>query len=98
MAIFRKGTKAVTTAVDVVSDTVEDVASVETPLHSLPSVTAEHPASIGDDINLPLLVKEMGGRKKLKLSNRRKEILQELEKIDKELIQLDILLEAAHKI
>lgn len=96
--LFNRGWRAVTLTTDIVADTVEDAATVDTPLHSLPSVTAEHPASLGDDINLPLLVKELGGRKKLKLSNRRKEILQELEKIDKELIQLDILLEAANKI
>lgn len=98
MKIFRKGGQAVTTAVDVLTDTVEEVATADTPLHSLPNVPAEHTASIGEDINLPLLVKELGGRKKLTLERRRKEITAELEKIDKELTQLHVLLEAANSL
>ena len=87
-----------TLTTDIVTDTVEDVARIDSPLSHIPSVTAEYPASIGDDINLPLLVRELGGRKKMKLTKRREAILKELEGIVKELEQLDVLLEAANSL
>lgn len=98
MSLFNKGSKAVTTAVDVVTDTVDEMTTMDLPLVTLPDATGEHPASIGDDVNLPLLVRELGGRKKLKLARRREQILKELDTIDKELMQLDVLLDAANSL
>jgi hypothetical protein len=100
MALFKKGGKVIGTAVDIVTDTATDGLSpaTDTPLPSLPNVTGEYPASLTDDINLPLLIREMGSRKKLKLSQRRTELLKELEKIDKEMVQLDVLLDAANSL
>lgn len=98
MSLFNKGSKAVTDAVDIVTDTVDEMTTMDMPLVTLPDSTGEHPASIGDDVNLPLLVRELGGRKKLKLSRRREQILKELDTIDKELMQLDVLLDAANSL
>ncbi len=99
MALFRKGGKVIGTAVDIVTDTATDSFSpAEMPLPSLPNVTDEHPASLTDDINLPLLIREMGSRKQAKLHQRQKEILLELEKIEKEMAQLDVLLNAANSL
>jgi hypothetical protein len=78
--------------------TVNEVVDQDTPVDHIPHVTGEHPGSIGDDVNLPLLVRELGGRKKLKLSKRRQQLLKELDTIDKELMQLDVLLDAAEKL
>ncbi len=77
---------------------VDEIVDPEIPLLHLPDTTGEHPASIGDDVNLPLLVRELGSRKKLKISRRREELLKELQTIDKELLQLDVLLDAANSI
>ena len=81
-----------------VSMTVNEVVDPHSPVDHLPNVTGEHLGSIGDDINLPLLVRDVGTRKKKKLGTRRTEILKELDKIDKELMQLDILLDAVEKL
>ncbi len=81
-----------------VSNVVDEVVDPEAPVDNLPNVTGEHPGSIGDDINLPLLVKEVGTRKKIRIVARRQEILKELEKLDKEMLQLDILLDAVSKL
>lgn len=78
-----------------VSVSVDQMVDPDSPVDHLPNVTGEHPGSIGDDINLPLLVMEMGTRKKKKIAARRIAILKELEVIDKELMQLDVLLNAA---
>ena len=96
--LFNRGWRAVTVTTDIVTDTVEDVVNVDSPLTHLPSVTAEYPASIGDDINLPLLVRELGTRKQEKLVKRKAIIQKELEAIDKELEQLDVLLDAANSL
>ena len=87
-----------TLTTDIVSSGMEEMTNVDMPLPHLPKGTNEYSPSIGDDCNLPLLVRELGSRKKLKLSKRRDAILKELQSIDKELAQLDILLEAANKI
>ncbi len=81
-----------------VDTVVVDMVDPELPLQHLPDTTGEHPASLGDDVNLPLLVREMGGRKKTKLTKRRQDILKELDTIDKELMQLDVLLDAANSL
>lgn len=73
---------------------VNEIVDPDAPVDNLPNVTGEYPGSIGDDINLPLLVREVGNRKKAKLEARKKEIGQELAKIDMELHQLAILLNA----
>ena len=88
MKLFNRGWNSVSMTVDTIVD-------AEAPVDHIPHVTDEHPGSIGDDINLPLLVMEVGTRKKQKLATRRTELLKELEKIDKELVQLDVLLDAA---
>lgn len=88
---FSKGWNQVTLAVD-------DIVDPESPLTTLPDHTNEHPASIGDDINLPLLVRELGERKKDKLWKRRAQLVKELDVIDKELMQLDVLLDAANSL
>ena len=96
--LFNRGWHAVTLTTDIVSSGMEEMTNVDMPLPHLPKGTNEYSPSIGDDCNLPLLVRELGSRKKLKLSKRRDAILKELQSIDKELAQLDILLEAANKI
>ena len=83
---------------DIVNSGVEEMTNVDVPLPHLPKGTDEYPPSIGDDCNLPLLVRELGSRKKLKLVKRRDVILKELQGIDKELAQLDVLLEAANSL
>jgi hypothetical protein len=96
--LFNRGWRAVTLTTDIVSSGVEEMTNVDMPLPHLPKGTDDYPPSIGDDCNLPLLVRELGSRKKLKLSKRREAILKELEGIDKELTQLDVLLEAANSL
>ena len=91
MKLFNRGWNSV-------SVTVDEMVDPHSPVDHIPHVTDEHPGSIGDDINLPLLVMEMGTRKKKKLAARRIELLNELEKIDKELMQLDVLLDAANSL
>ncbi len=78
--------------------TVDNIVDPESPVDHLPNVTGEQLGSIGDDINLPMLVRDVGNRKKKKLVSRRNDILKELEKIDKEMLQLDILLDAVEKL
>ena len=97
MKIFRKSGEAVTTAVDVLSDTVDDLTHAEYPLPSIPVVTGEHVGSL-EDLNLPLLVRELGERKKQKLLKRLVELEREMEKAQKELVQLNILLDAANSL
>lgn len=89
--IFNRGWNRVTMSVDTIIDS-------ESPVDKLPNVTGEQLGSIGDDINLPMLVRDVGSRKKKKLVSRRNDILKELEKIDKEMLQLDILLDAVEKL
>lgn len=78
--------------------TVDHIVDPHSPVDHLPNVTGEQLGSIGDDINLPMLVRDVGNRKKKKLATRRNEILAELEKIDKEMLQLDVLLDAVHSL
>jgi hypothetical protein len=89
--------RSITTTVDTVNDTF-DALSTELPLPHLPRMTDPHPASFGDDINLVLLVKEHGARKKVKMTERRDHLVKELAQIDKELTQLDVLLTAANSL
>ena len=89
--IFNRGWNRVTMSVDTIIDS-------ESPVDKLPNVTGEQLGSIGDDINLPMLVRDVGSRKKKKLVSHRNDILKELEKIDKEMLQLDILLDAVEKL
>jgi ribosome assembly protein YihI (activator of Der GTPase) len=96
--LFGGGWRAVTLTTDVVASGMEELTNIDTPLTHLPKSTNEYSPSIGDDCNLPLLVRELGGRKKEKLSKRREAILKELEGIVKELEQLDVLLEAANSL
>jgi hypothetical protein len=96
--LFNRGWRAVTLTTDIVNSGVDELTNPDTPLAHLPKYTPEPSPSIGDDCNLPLLVRELGGRKKEKLSKRRDAILKELEGIVKELEQLDVLLEAANSI
>jgi hypothetical protein len=98
MTIFKRSGRAVTTTVDILTDTIDDLASMELPMHKLPNSVGEYPASIGDDINLVLLVRELGARKKIKMVSRRDELLKELNQIDKELLQLNVLLDAANSL
>ena len=93
--LFNRGWRAVTLTTEIVNSGMNDLTSPEVPLAHLPKYSPEYSPSIGDDCNLPLLVRELGGRKKEKLSKHREAILKELEGIDKELLQLDVLLNAA---
>ena len=97
MQIFRKSGHAVTAAVDVLTDTVEDMGQVDTPLAHLPEVTPDRAGSL-EDINLPLLVRELGERQKQKLLKRLWELEREMEKARKELAQLNVLLDAANSL
>jgi hypothetical protein len=92
--LFNRGLRAARA----VSSTVDEIICPDYPVNYLPSAAREPLGSIGDDINLPLLVRELGGRKKLTLSKRRQQLLKELNTIDKELMQLDVLLDAAEKL
>ena len=89
--LFNRGWNSVTMSVN-------EVVDPDSPVDHLPNVTGEQLGSIGDDINLPMLVRDVGNRKKKKLVSRRNDILKELEKIDKEMLQLDILLDAVEKL
>ena len=89
--LFNRGWRQVNVVVD-------DIVDPDSPVDILPDHTNEHPASLGDDINLPLLVRELGERKKLKIVKRREELVKELDKLDKELMQLNVLLDAAHSL
>ena len=95
MNIFKKSGKAVTTAVDAVTDTVDELTTVDSPLLHLPNVTGEHAAALGDDFNIVLLVKEHGARRQHMLIRQRNQLLKELDAVDKELAQIDVLLKAA---
>ena len=97
MKMFNQGWHAVTLTTDIVSGSM-DASTLDTPLHHLPKHMPDYPPSIGIDCNLPLLVREVGTKKKEKLSKRREEILKELKEIDKELEQLDVLLDAANSL
>jgi hypothetical protein len=55
-------------------------------------------ASIGDDINLPLLVRELGGRKLATLNKRKEALLTELERVQHEMQQLEVLVTAAQSL
>ena len=96
--LFNRGWNAITLTTDVVTSGVEEMTNMDMPLSHLPKGTDEYSPSIGDDCNLPLLVRELGGRKKLTLVKRRDAILKELQGIDKELLQLDVLLDAANSL
>jgi hypothetical protein len=96
--LFNRGWRAVTLTTEIVNSGMDDLTSPEVPLAHLPKYSPEYSPSIGDDCNLPMLVRELGARKKKKLAERRATILKELEGIDKELLQLDVLLDAAHSI
>jgi hypothetical protein len=96
--LFNRGWRAVTLTTEIVNSGVDELTNPEVPLAHLPKYAPEYSPSIGDDCNLPMLVRELGGRKKEKLSKRRDAILKELEGIVKELEQLDVLLEAANSI
>ena len=89
--LFNEGWSRVTLAVD-------EIVDPESPVDTLPPCTDEYPASIGEDINLPLLVRELGERKKHKLTLRQTALLAELDKIEDELRQLDVLLDAANSL
>lgn len=96
MKLFRKSEEVIGSVVD----TVNSLALPESNMvpHIPTTETGEYPASLGDELNLVLLIKEHGSRKKLKMVNRREVILKELEQIDKELLQLDVLLAAANSL
>lgn len=98
LKLFRQSGAAVTTAVDAAMDTAEEFVRIESPLAHLPSSTGEYPASLTDDINLPLLVREVGARRMAKIVRRQTELTKELYELDKEHKQLSILLEAANSI
>lgn len=78
--------------------TVDNIVDPEAPIDRLPTHTNDYPMSMGDDINLPLLVRELGERKKRKLTLRQTELIGELDKIEEELVQLDVLLKAANSL
>jgi hypothetical protein len=73
------------------------MATLDTPIANIPAIPSEHVGSL-EDVNLPLLVRELGERKKQKLLKRMVELEREMEKAQKELSQLNILLEAANGI
>lgn len=96
MKFFKKSEEVIGSMVDTI-----DSMTIP-PNNTVPRIptdaTGEYPASFGDEINLVLLVKEHGSRKKERMANRRAAILKELEQIDKELVQLDVLLDAANSL
>lgn len=94
MKIFRKSEEVIGATVD----TIDHMVTPETPLAIVPTVTSEHPTSLGDDFNLVLLVKEHGSRRIMQLSARRKELLAELHTVDTELAKVQILVDAALKL
>jgi hypothetical protein len=61
----------------------------------IPALREPKVESIGIDINLPLLVKEVGTRQLEKLRQRRVQLLAELERNDRETAQLVTLVAAA---
>lgn len=96
MKLFRKSEQVLGSVVDTLDAAM--VAPAPGLEHIPADATGEHPASYGDDINLVLMVKEVGARKKVKMVKRREALVKELEQIDKELLQLDVLLDAANSL
>jgi hypothetical protein len=98
MKMFQKGKRAVLTTADVITDTAEDMLPDSYTIPDMPnSYMPDHAmGSIGEDINLPLLVRELGARKQQLLTKQRDQLLRELEKTEKELYQLEVLITAAN--
>lgn len=94
MKIFRKSEQVIGAVVD----TVDHAITTDQPLPAIPDTTGEYRASIGDDFNLVLLVKEQGALRQRKLGQRRQAILEELKKIDKELLEIEVLLNAVNSL
>lgn len=91
MSLFKRKPK-------VINAVMNELVDEDNTVHQLPPDTPHAPASIGDDVNLLLIVKELGARQKKKIAARRNELLAELQKVDKELLQLDVLLDAANSL
>lgn len=94
MKLFRKSEQVVGAVVD----TVDHAMSIDPPLPAVPATTGEFPASIGENFNIVLLVKEHGVRRQRKLAQKRTELLGELQKIDKELLEIEVLLKAVNSL
>lgn len=94
MKIFRKSEQVIGAVVD----TVDHHITTDHVLPQVPDHTGEYRASIGDDFNLVLLVKEHGALRQRKLAQKRNELLAELTKIDKELLEIEVLLNAVNSI
>lgn len=77
---------------------VQEVVDPDSPIDHMPEDVAALPGSIGMDINLPLLVKDVGTHQRQKLVARRNQIIVELQKIEKEMAQLDVLLDAVDRL
>ncbi len=67
-------------------------------IHPLPPDTPHSPASLGDDVNLLLIVKELGARQFTRLEARRAELERELVKVNKEINQVVALVNAANSL
>lgn len=91
MKLFRKSEEVIGAVVD----TVDHAITTDHPLPAIPDTTGEYPASLGD-FNLVLLVKEHGTIRQQKLTQKRNELLAELKKIDKELLEIEVLLKAVN--
>ena len=90
MKIFRKSEEVIGAVVD----TVDHAIATDHPLPVIPDTTGEVGASIGDDFNLVLLVKEHGVRRQHQLGAKREALLAQLKKIDKELLEIEVLINA----
>lgn len=90
MKIFRKSEEVIGAVVD----TVDHHITTDHVLPHIPDTTGEYHASIGDDFNLVLMVKEHGTRRQRQLAVKREALLGQLKKIDKELLEIDVLINA----
>ena len=94
MKIFRKSEEVIGAVVD----TVDHAITTDHALPHIPDTTGEYRTSIGDDFNLVLMVKEHGTRRQRQLATKRESLLGELKKIDKELLEIDVLINAVRSL
>lgn len=73
------------------------VNQVEPPMFALGEIKPQHVSSnsLGDDINIPLLVQESGGRQLARMQTRRAQLQKELEKLDVDIEKLEQLVALA---
>lgn len=88
MSLFKRKPK-------VINNVMNELVDEDHTVHQLPPDTPHAPASLGDDVNLLLIVKELGDRQMKRLNTRRNELMAELDKVEREWSQLEKLVNVA---